>query len=140
MKTCPLCEKENTDKAVFCSGCGERFAAPASEAVCPACGYNNTACSAFCAGCGTPLSIKAPVFYCPNCGATVSDDQTLCTVCGCVLPQHTVQAAAVAANIPYYMQNDTPITAPPSGPFPFGKAVLGWAGVLLFYIMLCIIV
>ena len=52
MKRCPQCNKEVSDTAKFCGGCGYKFAA--AGAVCPKCG--NPGSGKFCGKCGTPLA------------------------------------------------------------------------------------
>lgn len=57
---CPACGAENTQDAVFCSGCGRRLAeaenAKKEKRICPACGAQLQFSDAlFCTSCGTEL-------------------------------------------------------------------------------------
>ena len=66
-KTCSICSTENRDEALFCRGCGTRFAAmpppiaqpPNSGPGCAECGYINQPGVRYCAKCGINLSPPA---------------------------------------------------------------------------------
>ena len=51
---CTSCQRDNSDDAGFCSGCGSRLAL-----VCPSCARANASDAAFCSGCGGRL-LEAP--------------------------------------------------------------------------------
>ncbi|MBQ9329340.1 MAG: zinc ribbon domain-containing protein [Solobacterium sp.] len=61
VKDCPVCGKENSADAVFCSSCGTKFEEPQEPAVepqpaaCPVCGKELSGEETFCPLCGTRL-------------------------------------------------------------------------------------
>ncbi|MCS6774365.1 MAG: zinc ribbon domain-containing protein [Thermoflexales bacterium] len=60
---CQVCGADNPPGAKFCSQCGERLAAGASEEAwlhCARCGRDNPPGSRFCGACGAPLALALP--------------------------------------------------------------------------------
>lgn len=57
------CGAENADDAKFCSGCGERIAAPApaSKKACPECRAENETNARFCTACGSRIDVTTAV-------------------------------------------------------------------------------
>ena len=52
---CPSCQRDNTDDAAYCNGCGSRL-----QIVCPKCGQVNVGDASFCNGCGTSVVRETP--------------------------------------------------------------------------------
>lgn len=55
-RTCPSCQKENAEDAVFCQSCGERLPVAVSTVTCPSCGRENDGDAMFCSGCGESVT------------------------------------------------------------------------------------
>ena len=73
---CPFCGEEISDKAKFCTKCGEKID---HKRICQQCGAELKESTKFCPQCGTKIDRKR---ICQQCGAELKENTKFCPQCG----------------------------------------------------------